>query len=102
MEDKSETTMENLIYSKKIIESRPGEHKTALVTSNYHVYRCIRYASKLGWKCTGIGAEVASYYWLSAVLREFAAVFTRRKPLIFILSAYILLVVLPVLIVLYW
>ncbi len=30
-------------------------------------------------KCIGIGAHVAPYYWPSAVLREFAAVYLNKK-----------------------
>ena len=78
LEDRSTTTSENIAFSKEIIESRGGSKRTALVSSNYHVYRCLRLARKAGLKCTGIGAPVALYYWPSALIREFAAVFLTK------------------------
>lgn len=88
MEDGSATTKENLINSKAIIESREGGKKTALVSSNYHIYRCLRLARETGLKCTGIGADVAFYYWPSALIREFIAVFLTPKFLFWSLLGY--------------
>ena len=65
------------------------------MTSNYHVYRCILLARELNMRCTGIGAKVAWYYWPSAVIREFAAVFTRRRYFILTVLGYGLCVLLP-------
>lgn len=87
--------MENLQNSMDIIYSRGGSHRVALVTSNYHVYRCLLYAKKIKLKCTGIGAPVAWYYWPSAVIREFVAVFTTKKFMIWTILGYILIVLLP-------
>ena len=95
IENRSTTTMENLINSKEIIDAREGKKKTALITSNYHVYRCLLYANKLKMKCTGIGAKVAWYYWPSALIREFVAVFTRKRYLLYILCGYIVMVRIP-------
>ena len=94
-EDKSKTTMENLQNSRNIIFSKEGKHRVALVTSNYHVYRCLLYAKSMKLKCTGIGAPVAWYYWPSAVIREFVAVFTTKRFLICTISGYIFVVLLP-------
>lgn len=96
LEDRSATTMENLRNSKEIIESRPGGKRTALVSSNYHIYRCLSYADKVGLNCVGIGAKVAFYFWPSALLREFAAVFLTKKFLFWSLFCY-LIFILPVL-----
>lgn len=76
-EGESPDTMTNVINSKRIIDERPGRKRVALISSNYHVYRCLLDARKAGLRCTGIGARVAAYYWPSAVIREFIAVFTR-------------------------
>ena len=86
-EDQSTTTYENLKYSKVIIDSREGRKYTALVTSNYHVYRALRYCRKVGLKCKGIGSHVALYYWPSALIREFIAVHTEKKhAILFVLG----------------
>lgn len=78
-EDRSTSTMENLRFSKEIIDGREGRKYTALVTSNYHVYRALRYCRKIGLKCTGIGSHVAFYYWPSALIREYIAIHTEPK-----------------------
>ena len=79
LEDRSTTTLENLRFSKNIIDSREGRKYTALVTSNYHVYRALRYCRKVGLKCKGIGSHVAFYYWPCALIREFIAVHSEKK-----------------------
>ena len=89
-EDKSATTYENLRNSKAIIDSRTGSKYTALVTSNYHVYRALRYCRKMGLECTGIGSHVAFYYWPSALIREFIAVHAEKKHLIYLIAGWIL------------
>jgi uncharacterized SAM-binding protein YcdF (DUF218 family) len=94
MEDRSATTMENLQFSKKIIDERKGGRYTALVTSNYHVYRALRYCRKIGLECTGIGSRVAMYYWPSALIREYIAVHAERKHLLTFLAGWILVLLL--------
>jgi len=96
LEDRSTTTLENLQNSKAIIEQRGGG-RTVLVTSNYHVYRCLYYARQLKMKCSGIGAKVASYYWPSAVIREFVAFITRRRILIPVIIGFVVFSLIPAL-----
>ena len=91
-EDKSATTRENLINSKNLIDVKEGKKKTALISSNYHIYRCLRLAKEVGLKCTGIGAKVAFYYWPSALIREFIAVFLEKRFLIRALIGYLLFI----------
>ena len=79
MEDQSKTTYENLKFSKEILDAQEGRKYTALVTSNYHVYRALRYSKQVGLKCTGIGSHVAFYYWPSALIREFIAIHAEKK-----------------------
>ena len=96
-EDKSATTYENLEFSKAIIDSFEGPKYTALVTSNYHVYRALRYCRKIKMKCVGIGSHVAFYYWPSALIREFIAVHSEKKHLIMFIVGWLLFVLPPVL-----
>ncbi len=88
LEDRSATTRENLLNSKTIIDAGTGRKKTALVSSNYHIYCCLRLAREIGLRCTGIGADVALYYWPSALIREFIAVFVTRRFLLWSLLGY--------------
>lgn len=92
LEDRSATTRENLINSKAIIDAGTGRKRTALVSSNYHIYRCLRLARQVGLPCTGIGAGVALYYWPSALIREFIAVFLTRRFLIWSLIGYLIII----------
>ncbi|MBR0461279.1 MAG: YdcF family protein [Erysipelotrichaceae bacterium] len=92
MEDRSTTTEENLIFSNEIINERGGSRRIALVSSNYHIYRCVLLAHRLKIPCIGIGAKVAFYYWPSAVIREFVAVYTTKRHLILILIGYLLVI----------
>lgn len=96
LENQSSTTMENLIYSKAIIDARKGPKYTALVTSNYHVYRALRYCRKVGLDCTGIGSRVAFYYWPSALIREFIAVHAEKKHLIYLIGGWVLSIALAI------
>ena len=88
-EDRSTTTYENLLNSKEIIEMAGEPKYVALVTSNYHVYRAMRYAEKIGLKCTGIGSHVAFYYWPSALIREYIAIHAEPKHLIILVFGWL-------------
>lgn len=89
-EERSTTTLENLRFSQEILDSREGRKYTALVTSNYHVYRALRYCRRIGLKCTGIGSHVAFYYWPSALIREYIAVHTEPKHAVLLALGWLL------------
>jgi uncharacterized SAM-binding protein YcdF (DUF218 family) len=80
-EDRSSTTEENLAFSKAIMDaagpagSRKKGARCVIVTSNYHVFRTAMIARKTGIRGQVTGARTAGYFWPSATLREFAAVF---------------------------
>lgn len=95
-EDMSHSTEENLVNAMRLLEQRGGAGRLALVTSGYHLYRCLLTAHRLGIRCGGYGARVAAYYWPSAVVREFAAVYSRRPYRSYAIVGYALLVLLPV------
>ena len=98
LESASTTTLENLRFSKQILDGLDGRKYTALVTSNYHVYRALRYCRRIGLKCTGIGSRVAFYYWPSALIREFIAIHTEKKHALLFLLGWLLCVALVLLI----
>lgn len=89
MEDKSTTTWENLKYSLAIINAdrttgvdatssatvaSSGDFTTAVVTSDFHVFRCAEYAHNLRIKADGIGSHTKGWYWPTAFIREFIAI----------------------------
>lgn len=95
-EDRSTTTMENLENCKKLIDGMEGRKYTTLVTSNYHVYRALRYCRKIGLECTGIGSHVAFYYWPSALIREFIAIHSEKKHFISFFAGWFFCIILTV------
>lgn len=76
MEDKSTTTMENLQYSLLVIghDTQRSDYTTAVVTSDFHVFRCAEYAHKLKLKADGVGSHTRGWYWPTAFIREFIAI----------------------------
>jgi uncharacterized SAM-binding protein YcdF (DUF218 family) len=78
-EDQSRTTEENLTLSKAIMERSRPRYRCIIVTSNYHVFRAAILARRLKVNGQATGARTAGYYWPSAMLREFAAVFLSYK-----------------------
>ena len=93
-EDHSANTEENLAYSKTIMDRlRPGA-TCVIVTSSYHVFRTAMIARRIGVRGQVTGARTAGYYWPSATLREFAAVFLSYKAVN--LAVCFLLVAVPV------
>jgi uncharacterized SAM-binding protein YcdF (DUF218 family) len=79
LEDRSRTTEENLRFSKAIMERSRARYRCIIVTSNYHVFRAAILARTIDVNGQVTGARTAGYYWPSAMLREFAAVFLRYK-----------------------
>jgi uncharacterized SAM-binding protein YcdF (DUF218 family) len=78
-EDRSRTTEENLAFSKVIMDAaRPGS-RCVIVTSSFHAFRAAIIARRLGVNGHVTGAPTAGYYWPTAILREFAAVFVSYK-----------------------
>jgi uncharacterized SAM-binding protein YcdF (DUF218 family) len=95
LEDQSRTTEENLIYSKAIMERLRPRYSCVIVTSNFHVFRAAMLARRLHVNGQAAGARTAGYYWPSATIREFGAVFlTYRWINLFICS---MIVAVPVL-----
>jgi uncharacterized SAM-binding protein YcdF (DUF218 family) len=92
-EDQSRTTEENLTFSQAIMERSGPGYRCIIVTSNYHVFRAAIVARRLGVNGQVTGARTAGYYWPSAMLREFAAVFLSYKVINFGICA--LIVALP-------
>lgn len=73
MEDKSTDTNENLSFSWKLIE---GEEKSVgIVSNNFHVFRAVKIAQKLGYhKVDGIAAPAYMALQPNNMLREFFGV----------------------------
>ncbi|PXX60372.1 uncharacterized SAM-binding protein YcdF (DUF218 family) [Nocardia tenerifensis] len=79
LEDRSTTTRENLLYTKRLLGERGETTRMVLVTSNFHILRTAILARRLGLDAEVTGARTAFYYLPSAILREFAAILVSYK-----------------------
>ena len=70
-EENSRTTLENLRFSRRLIEEKTENAKVAFSTSSYHVYRGGILAANSGWHIDGMGSPTIWYFWPNAFLREF-------------------------------
>ena len=82
LETKSTSTLENMRFSKEIMDedfheashgAPAGPYRCIFATNNYHVMRAGIVARKAGLKIDGIGARTAFYYLPNAILREYLA-----------------------------
>ena len=71
MENRSQTTKENLSFSRNLITEEEKTQKTAFSTSSYHVCRGGILAEEMGWNIDGMGSRTKWYFWPNAFLREF-------------------------------
>ncbi|KIA59963.1 membrane protein [Nocardia vulneris] len=94
-EDRSATTRENLLFTKRLLGERGESTRMVLVTSDFHTLRTAMLARRLGLDAEVTGARTAFYYLPAATLREFAAVVVAYKWINLI--ACVALVSLPIL-----
>lgn len=58
LEDRSSSTMENLLYSRAVIETDGGSaERVGIVSSSYHLYRAKKMASSLGMEAFGLACS---------------------------------------------
>lgn len=79
LEDRSRTTEENLLYSRTIMEAEDPTYRCVVVTNNFHAFRAAMMARKAGVNGQVLGSPTAKYFWPSATIREFVAVFWEHK-----------------------
>ncbi|MFD7626056.1 YdcF family protein [Streptomyces sp. NPDC059851] len=80
LEDRSRTTDENLAFSRAVMEEETGpDYRCVVVTNNFHAFRAAMTARKAGVNGQVVGSPTARYFWPSATLREFVAVFWEHR-----------------------
>lgn len=87
IEDKSSNTIENMKFSKNLIDEVKKDAKISFATTNYHVFRSGIIASEQGLECDGMGSKTKWYFYTNALIREFVAnlVQERKKHIILLL-----------------
>lgn len=79
IEDKSTSTYENILFSKEQIDKYKEENgissedNIAFSTTDYHVFRSGNIAYSIGVKALGMGSKTRWYFYINALIREFAA-----------------------------
>ena len=78
-ERQSSNTWENMLFSKRIIDSLQPGAKVAFSTTNYHVYRSGILARQAGMQAEGIASGTKWYFWPNGFIREFIAIMAMHK-----------------------
>jgi len=79
-ETQSTTTLENMQFSKQLIDNGPVKRpRTIFVTNNYHTFRAGMFAKQAGLKADGLGARTAHFFLPDAIIREYIAIFAHHK-----------------------
>ncbi|MBO0421543.1 YdcF family protein [Enterococcus plantarum] len=81
VETNSKNTLENMKFSKEIIETDFGgtDFHALFTTNNFHLFRAGLFAKMANLKADGIGAKTAFYFLPNAFLREFIAIVMMHK-----------------------
>ena len=79
LEGQSTTTLQNLRFSRELLQEAGCEGPWTTVTSNFHAFRAANQMSRLKIPGNAIGAKTKSYFWASAKLREFAAILVENR-----------------------
>ncbi|OKK20824.1 hypothetical protein AMK16_10425 [Streptomyces sp. CB00455] len=79
LEDSSRTTEENMRLSRELMVADDPGYRCVVVTNNFHAFRAAMMARKAGVNGQVVGAPTARYFWPTATLREFAAVFWEHR-----------------------
>lgn len=96
LEDKSKNTLQNMQFSKSLIEEDSSGNKvyTKFFSNNYHIFRAGLYAKMTGLATNGIGAPTRLYFLPNALIREFVAVLLMNKKRHIIMISIILFFIL--------
>ena len=79
VENKSTSTIENMMYSNDIILKKKKNAKISFSTTNYHVFRSGVIANECGIDCEGMGSNTKWYFYTNALIREFIANLVQEK-----------------------
>ena len=78
-EDQSESTYENMLFSKRKMEEAGIKGNVAFATTNYHVFRSGLMARRVKMRAVGMGAKTKWYFWPNAAVREFVGILTDHR-----------------------
>lgn len=70
VENQSKNTVQNMVFSKKLIEERTPNAKVAFSTTNFHVFRSGIISRQNNFDPDGMGSPTKWYFWPNAYMRE--------------------------------
>ena len=82
----SASTLENMRFSKELIDKRTPNAKVAFSTTNYHAFRSGVLAADVGLDADAVAGKTKWYFWPNAQIREFIALLSRSWKLHLLLS----------------
>ena len=95
-ETKSVNTLQNMQFSREVIEKARGEAEgpanISFSTTNFHVFRSGILAANCGMNADGMGAKTKWYFWPNALIREFIGMLVRHWKLNLIVVAWLVLI----------
>ncbi|PYG90297.1 uncharacterized SAM-binding protein YcdF (DUF218 family) [Ruminiclostridium sufflavum DSM 19573] len=76
-EEKSTSTYENMVFSKRVFEETTGEKldKVMIITNDFHMFRAKKLAGRAGLEPYGISSGTPWYIYPNVFLREYLALF---------------------------
>jgi len=74
----SVNTLQNMAFSREIIQRTGPEGKAVFATSSYHVFRSGLWAREAGLSAEGIGSRTKWWFWPNAFVRETAGLLQKR------------------------
>ena len=77
-ENKSTSTYENMLFSRRLIEELQPQASAVFATTNYHLFRSGVTARRAGLPIEGIGSKTRWWYWPNAFVRECASLLVNR------------------------
>lgn len=77
-ETRSVNTLQNMKFSREIIQDTDPEGKTIFATSSYHVFRSGILAKEAGLSAEGIGSRTKWWFWPNAFVRETVGLLRKR------------------------
>ncbi|WP_461028314.1 YdcF family protein [Streptomyces sparsus] len=90
LEERSRNTRENLEFSQGLmLREKPG-YRCVVVTNNFHAFRAAMTARRAGVNGQVLGSPTARYFWPSATIREFVAVFWEHRVVNLLVCALLL------------
>ncbi|MCR4615355.1 MAG: YdcF family protein [Clostridiales bacterium] len=78
-ENRSTNTLENMTFSKEIIDGINPGGKVIFSTNGYHVFRSGIFARQINMRAQGIGSRTKWYFWPNASVRELIGLLTGHK-----------------------